>query len=193
LNGVNLDSAKLNGAFLEDARLFCCRNQNNAGIDSVYFADSINTIPIADWDSLKAKSTGIPKGRRRDLYLERIATAQAHCDSLMNSDSLRELHYAELARIQSDSAGFVEYRKRLACKNTWAAEGLLAQAKNFEAFDIETMLLEHICDSCRDSLELIRTRLENRPMGSRRGVLNSINNILMEKAKSLKSTRFPDD
>jgi len=152
LNGPYLRYAELNGAYLEQTRLRGSRLDTTLarGI-YFYFEPDIDTIP--DWNSLKADSIKIPAGDRRRVYLAWLDTAMAYAD------------YVDpfLQHLQPDSAGFVEERKQLACRNTWIAVGLFSQEIGDSSFtaQLKQMLVEHIQSECPDSLTTILSRIKD--------------------------------
>ncbi len=150
----------LHGAFLEGTKLkgsiFAIR------FEGIYFVTGVDTSTSADWQALKRDSLFLPQ-KRRDEYIRRILDAEKRD----TTDYLASL----LKTLNPDSTKFLEARNQLACKNSYAAEGMifknLSEMIIYRSFggmtdpklrDESRAIVKHMLESCPDTLAVIVQR-----------------------------------
>jgi len=154
LFGAELTGAQVSGGHLNQSKLRGCRNMLAT---EVYIGDGIDTtLPCSGhWDSLGSKAELITDSLARENFLKRLDSAliwSRRLDSTMGV-------------LASDLSGFRQVRKAIACRNSWAAVGMLWQSRFSDTWipDIGWLmpsdtLLEAIYNSCPDSIEVLRSR-----------------------------------
>jgi uncharacterized protein YjbI with pentapeptide repeats len=184
ITGQGLRDGMLDGAYLEDARLRGALVERDILWTGIYFETGIDSHSSPDWSRIWAGSDKIPGGIGRSLFQNRL--------QLFVYWSAEDTVGAAANLFVSDSSGFLEARKAMVCRDTWVAEGMLSQGVSSSLWPEKgigwsaDILLEEMLANCRDSFEVVHSRLavaaRRWPGGLDSDLLVQIEDFLKQKA-----------